>query len=160
MGRICVHPFWKVLQHHCSERKNQDSIKLRRALVGKLSRMKMGKWGAEPWVCWRNPAYLLQISPWQLSDIINRTPGRSLWWLLEVQSGREECCTFSWVWMCPCAFWLRVFWLQELLKMRNAPRTAPFPQTRVSPALELTEGCVLRVAHLLDKQGKQTLWSK
>lgn len=96
--------------------KNQETIKVRSAWVGKISRVKMGKWGAEPLVCWRNPVHPLQISPWQLSDI--RTPGRSLWRLLHVQESREESCTFGWGWMCPCALWL-----PELLQMRNSSRT-------------------------------------
>lgn len=122
----------------------------------------MEKWEAEPWVCWRNPlskagADPLQISLLQLSDITNRAPGRSLWRLLKVQKCRGKCYTFVGAGCVLVHFGSRSCRRWGMLRDRCL-LVAPFPWTRVWPALEPTEW--LRVAHLLDKQGKQTPWCK
>lgn len=55
IGRFCVHPRWKDSKHHCSW-KEKSRQQLRRARIWKINRVKNGKWGVEPWICWRNPS--------------------------------------------------------------------------------------------------------
>lgn len=118
----------------------------------------MGKWRAEPLICWRNPVHPLQISPWQLSDIINRTPEGPSGGSSKSSKAGKLCCTFSWGWCVLVHFGSRSCWRWGM-PQEQMPACGSFPSDTCVTCPGAHWGPVWFVC-LLDKEGIQIPWSK